>query len=297
MGRSNLDVLVKLYGLILPALSEQLDIVRNAGGFLDLPPWVAVFLSQTHVYPWAQFYERKEKLMTLALYSLLGKELFIEVAEEMKPLSQEDRLRALLEVKKALVEQVENECVALSEEDSAFPSLEEIRLEVESLSPEERRASVDDAHIFHFMVITQLCSYFSLMSFGEPISNLIRKGKAGDDDALCKAVQVDKTLVYAVPEFRQRILKAQLGSEPGFLNSLANAIKGPCLTKKISYPNLMLFFYLLDDEGLLDAELNTLFDACQELGLYGPEYNVFDISSLGRMRSRYKKLAGRQIRF
>src|SRR5690606_3116099 len=119
-----------------------------------------------------------------------------------------------------------------------------------------------------------------LMSFGRTMTTLVRLAAQGNDAAFCQAVQIDKTVLSGIPYFRQRLIRAQIGREPVFLAKLGRAIAGPINRKKFDYPELMLVFAMLDDEGLLDMPTNRLMDICEDLGVYGPEFGVEDADSL-----------------
>ncbi|MCP5345364.1 MAG: hypothetical protein R3F41_04900 [Gammaproteobacteria bacterium] len=135
----------------------------------------------------------------------------------------------------------------------------------------------------------------SLVTFGRHICDLVADAENGDDEAFCKAVQIDKTILFGIPYFHKRLIRAQLGSEPEFLHKLALALESPSLGRRISYPQLMFVFAILDDEGLLDMPLDELLTFCEELGVYGREYGVEDTESLRKRRKYYRDRTGRRI--
>jgi len=143
--------------------------------------------------------------------------------------------------------------------------------------------------------VVKYCDFLSLMSFGESIFHLVKRAQNGDDTAFFQAVRVDKTTLYAIPYFRQRQAKAQLGSDSSLLKGLSTAIKSPSLGSKIKHPILLLFFAMLDDSHLLDMPLNDLLDLCETVGVYGAEYGIEDRDSLRKRRSYYRRRCGRQI--
>ncbi|MGV3590887.1 MAG: hypothetical protein ACO1PZ_04305 [Gammaproteobacteria bacterium] len=142
-----------------------------------------------------------------------------------------------------------------------------------------------------------VCNYLALMSFGRTMCDLVTSAKNGNDDDFCHAVQIDRTVLFGIPYFRQRLIRAQVGYEAEFLHKLGEAVKGSILRKKLSYPELMLVFAMLDDEGLLDMPLNELMDVCEELGVYGREHGTEDIDSLRKRRQYYRKMTGTQKSF
>lgn len=147
---------------------------------------------------------------------------------------------------------------------------------------------------FWRVLLPKLCDFLSLMSFGESIFVLVARASNGDDSALFKCVQVDKTTLVTLPRFRERLATAYLTSDKAFLSRLSAAIKAPAIGDRIKYPYLLLLFAMLDDSHLLDMSLDDLMDVCEEVGVYGAEHGVEDRDSLRKRRAYYWKLSGRK---
>jgi len=132
------------------------------------------------------------------------------------------------------------------------------------------------------------------MTLGESIFDLALQAQNGNDKALFKVVQIDKTALHDMPCIRERITKAQLSSEGEFMRLLSNAIKAPSLRQKVRYPLLMLLFAILDEADLLNMPLDDLMDVCEEAEVYGESFGVFDKDSLRKRRSYYLRNKGPQ---
>lgn len=229
-------------------------------------------------------------MRTLCLASLIGKDGVIELAEELRGSCLEDQNQIREMLKKEILS---------GEFDSLFnvdqSTLDRAREEFERLSSNEQTEAIQHASIVYYSVVTQLHHYLALMSFGTSQCDLVRLAKAGDDNALFQAVQVDKTVLFGIPYFRQRLANAQVAGELGFMDKLAKAVQGKPLRSKIRYKTLMMVFAVLDDEGFLDISLDQLMDICEDIGVYGREYGIEDVDSLRKRVQYYRQMTGRQI--
>ena len=161
--------------------------------------------------------------------------------------------------------------------------------DLESTDEKTKQQSLKLIVILILGTLSSLFNYLALMLHGYSMCQLVAKAKDGDDDAFCKAVQIDRT-VLDLPFFKQRMLKAQLGNEPEFLKFLAYRIKTPILSGKIRYRTLWLTFAILDDEGLLDKLTHDqIFDICEQVGVYGKKYGIEDVGHLTKRLREYRR--------
>ncbi len=122
--------------------------------------------------------------------------------------------------------------------------------------------------------------------------SLVEKAKSGSDDAFCKAVQIDRTVLFGIPYFSNRLLRLQLSDDELLKRKLSNAIKGKILSPKRSYPLLWVFFSSLDDAGCLDIPLKRLMTICENLDIYGNGPN-HDEESLRKLRQDFRRKSRR----
>ena len=161
--------------------------------------------------------------------------------------------------------------------------------DLESTDEKTKQQSLKLIVILILGTLSSLFNYLALMLHGYSMCQLVAKAKDGDDDAFCKAVQIDRT-VLDLPFFKQRMLKAQLGNEPEFLKFLAYRIKTPILSGKIRYRTLWLTFAILDDEGLLDKLTHDqIFDICEQVGVYGKKYGIEEVGHLSKRLREYRR--------
>ncbi len=141
---------------------------------------------------------------------------------------------------------------------------------------ESKQMPTERLHQWFVALAANLYNYLAVMVYGENLCQLVKDAKAGDDQALVQAVQVDRT-VLNLPYFQQRLARAQLAGDANFLDLLAYRLKNPLLRSKLKHPELRIAFAILQDEGLLENYTHEeLLDLCQEAGVYeGDDVDTF----------------------
>lgn len=110
----------------------------------------------------------------------------------------------------------------------------------------------------------------SIMLYHQTVSDLIEEVRAGDDEALFKAVRIDRSTV-ACRSIALRISRAELLQEKSFFLHLRSALKGPSKKHWEAYRDLRYSLFLLREMGcnkMSDAELEDLL--VHKLKLYSP---------------------------
>ena len=130
-------------------------------------------------------------------------------------------------------------------------------------------------------------NYLAFMVHKKTMCQLVAEAEQGDDESFVQAVQIDRT-VLQLEYFKKRILRAQLGNEWQFLDTLGEHIKRKVFSKKLKYPMLWLTFYILDQEGLLELPREELLNECNTLGVYDSD----DLNSFKNRLADYKKSKG-----
>lgn len=272
---------------VLPHLKEMLELIRASGGYLGLSSRFTTFLDGFESRSWAWFYEDKARAKAAFAQVFLGPELVKELAEKLESAKDEEVAKLRSELNSELLT-----ALAAGEDVFGFDAEEQVTEEERqarfaAMNDTERHESLKAATLFWMFLLSQLFSHLALMSFGRSMYTLVAKAKEGDDQAFLQAVQTDRTVLFTIPYFRQRMVRAQVGCEPEFLARLGRAISRPIFHRKVEYPELQLVFAMLDEEGLLGMPQAQLLDLCEELGVYGREYGVDDPGSLGKRRRAY----------
>ena len=175
------------------------------------------------------------------------------------------------------------ELITSIEPDQFFPHLS-------SLTPDKRAELESKAYYFFTAFVFSMFQYLAAISNGKNMCQLVQLAKDGDDIAYCKAAQVDRTVIFAIPYFRKRLSRAQLSGDTSFLKRLARSFSGKVMGSQIKYPKLWLVFSILHDHGHLETLSNDeLLDICEQLSVY----TSFDVNALGKRKNEFLKKQGR----
>lgn len=292
MGKASAETTLKLVKLLLPAFEEIINDVRKGHGYLNFDPRLVRFLSKGEASPWALYYQDVNQIKKLALFSFIGHENIPEFIEMMRSITTEEKIQFADKLKEEILLEFPDE---IDFPETLITNEKEAREWWLQASDEERKDAITRDTLLLYSLITQVCHYFGLMTFGKSLCDLVAAAFTGDDEAYCQAVQIDKTILYSIPYFRERLARAQLSYDFTFLQLLSTAIAGKPLAGYIKHKELMFVFAILDDEGLLGMPLDELFDLCEGMGVYGQKFGIYDIDSLRKRRSYYLKKTGRKL--
>lgn len=275
----NKTTIIETLITLVPELNEALEYLETNEGWINLDERFISLLLQWEL-SWQEYYEDEQRLR--ALNSLM----FFDV-EELQNIKEND------DYESALIEMVnfKNEVDDLELNDIDTP--EQLAESFENSSDEDKNKTLKQSVIFCLGMITSSFNYLALMLHGHTMCALVSLAKEGDDNAFCKAVHIDRT-VLSLPYFKQRMLKAQFGNDQNFLNILAYQLKNPLHKGKIKYKILWLTFLILDDEGLLDSlSHEEIFDICEQTGVYGKEHGIEDVGHISKRIRDFRKYQGK----
>ncbi len=177
-----------------------------------------------------------------------------------------------------------------SDDDLAFMDDEDA--EAWSLvSPHEDGKPISRQAVFLTAALVVVFNYFSCMVHRKSLFQLVAEAKAGDDAALLKAIQIDKTSLSDISYFRERVQSAALAGDAKFLTRIAQYRSKPTFQSGTALNSLYLAFSLLDAIGMLSAyaeDMERFADFCQTLGIYGPADDAVDVENFARALRRFK---------
>ncbi len=126
---------------------------------------------------------------------------------------------------------------------------------------------------------------FSVMLYQRSMSSLLAEVReSGNEDALFKAVRVDRA-VLAAPSVADRIARAELRRDEAFFRHLRSALKGPLKKHWEAYSDLRYALFTLRELGfdkLSDAQLERLM--VDQLKVYPPT-----ASARKNLRAQYQQ--------
>lgn len=292
MNANHLLTIVEFMKVLLPGIQDVISDVEGDEGYLNLPEKFSDLLTRDGLPPWSSYYEQPEKMRGFVARSIFSSEELAQLEAEIKSSTPEGIQALRLDIQKLVLDGTGG--THLEEILDSIPPEQAAAMWASMDSNEQTQAEIGLYFIFYSM-LTQIHYYFALITYGKNICDLIEEAKAGDDDSFYKVVRIDRTVLFGIPYFQKRLIRAQLGREPEFLRKLSNAIKAKPLGSKYSHKMLMFVFAILDDEGLLnELHQEQLMDICEELGVYGHDYGVDDPASLRKLLNKYKRNTRRQ---
>jgi len=275
---------------ILPQFDLILSSMEDSHGWLNLPLPLIDNLVRLKLKWWAAY--ENEKLFSL--YRLL---MFVDI-DTMKNIQTQEEAEIL---KASLVNEIYDyinseeyrelqELKPITKEEKKELS-DEISKWLEDLTEEERREFWRNVAYYWLGFFTTLFDILAVMIHGRSMRQLVSEAKAGDDNAMSLAIQIDRMVIY-LPYFQERLLRAQAGCEINLLDKIGYRIKNPIIKGKIRRRTLWLLFAILESEGHFNMPLKDLLAICAELGVYGDKYGIGDENSLGKRKREYLKNRG-----
>ena len=287
---------VLLLRLAYPYAKFFTRVTLNNSGYLNLHENAVAILSRRELPPWSSFYEHPGRIKAFLSMSLLGNKLYSSIKDDLKNIDEKTALR----YRKVLKRFAAREALKLGLQkfpDDIHPVPQPVYDRwFRRLSTADKNHHIADVYIGLYTLVLHMFNYIALMTYGASMCDLVARAKAGDEDALLQAVQIDKTTLFGVPYFRDRLVKASVTSDATFLYKLGQRIQSAPLAGKIRHKRLMVVFAMLDEEGFLDRPITELFDACEQIGVYGSRFDQYDDESLRKRLSDYIKRSGRQNR-
>jgi hypothetical protein len=134
----------------------------------------------------------------------------------------------------------------------------------------------------------------AICMYGVTLNKLVERVTNGDEDALFKAVAVDRAVLQAEP-IAQRVCRAQITDDSSFFDQLAKSItRTKPRRPKIELDDIRFITALLDDSGALsqlsEKELEALF--LDDLELY-PRDRKDPAEALKKLITKVKQIRGK----
>lgn len=271
----------------VPEYAGMLRDFQREGHWLRLPRQMLNIRDNLKVHNYVELYE-DERLIVGALYiGLLGKEGCKEFSSEVSQLSRQEQREFLNE----LAMEVDDFNFSVWFPPESEDAQKEAKRIFEKLSETERAELTKRAQFFWAHFFASFHNFISLMVHGEKLTSLVPKAMAGDQEAFCKAIQIDRSLVVHHPFFRQRRLNAHGNGESEFLTKIAYRESNPTLRGKIRYPGLYMVFALLESTCWLeDFTHGEILDLCDEAGLDQYQNRIEDVNYLTKRLLEYRRL-------
>lgn len=177
-----------------------------------------------------------------------------------------------------------------------FPRTEEahaaVRREFDALSEDEKIRGIQIVRYFLTFYFATMYNYIAMMVHGQKLTTLVPLALQGDQEAFCKAVQIDKSLLSGHPYFRETFARLPSGNkkEQDFYRKILTYQSRPHTNSRIEYPALYLLFAVLDGFGWLDTfTAFEILDMCDEAKLDRYQNHIEDENYLIKRRLDYRR--------
>ena len=233
-------------------------------------------------------YESEAAIGLIVFRAFMSQEQMVELNTQLTEQSPEERGETLRELMDGLTE---------FDEVFEFPKTpaEERRAvaQFNTLSKEDQAEAVRMTQHLWMGFLAGFFQNVSVMVHGEKLTSLVAQAKAGNDEAFCKAVQIDKRILTTIPYFKQRFERATLEGDQDFSDGLAYRLQCPPYKGKIRHKALWMAFALLDMAGLLDTlKHQEILDLCDDAGIGGYANRIEDVKNLSKRLAEFRRFRG-----
>ena len=265
--------------------------IESEDGRLRFPPLVSRAIINLKIESYPLLYENEPAIGLTAFRAFMSPEEIVALCKRLEDQSPAERGQELQEM-----------LDGFDEVDEVFTlpktPAEERRVEAafKALSPEEQAETIKAARHLWMGFLAAFFQNLSMMVHGEKLTSLVAQAKSGNDDAFCKAVQIDQRILTTIPYFKQRFERDTLEQDQNFRDALTYRLRCPPFKGKIRHKSLWLAFAFLDQLGLLDLLTHSeILDICDEAGVGGYASRIEDVKNLSKRLAEFRRFQGRGL--
>lgn len=269
-----LPLLKRLLVSVIPEYMDMFNLMTEHKGWLPFTDEFVESLQNLKI-EWWSFYEDEKKLRMLGL-------LMVIPQDELNSYTNKESITALAEEMAECLEDGEPIEAPTEEEKKEWIS------KFDNAPKDEQLEISKQIAFFFYGYMLNLSQYLALMIHGKSMVQLVAEAKAGNDESFRNAVHIDRMTLY-IPEFQNRMMRAQLTGDSVFLGKLANQIRNPISKSKRSTRILWLLFAMLEDNNYLDLPIKDIVEICDELDIWDKDFPRSE-NAIVKNRRAYKKL-------
>ena len=265
--------------------------IESEDGHFRFPPLVTRLIPNLKIESYPLLYENEAAIGFIVFHAFMTQDELVELNAELEAQSPEQRGETMREM-----------VDGLSQFDGVFeipktPSEEKRQLAAfNAMSKEDQAAAVKITRHLWMGFLAGFFQNLSVMVHGEKLTALVTQAKAGNDEAFCKALQIDKRILTTIPYFKQRFERATLEGEQNFSDALAYRLQCPPYRGKIRHKSLWMAFAFLDMVGLLNTlKHQEILDICDGAGIGGYENRIEDVKNLTKRLAEFRAFQRRGI--
>lgn len=279
-----------LHGMA-PEWMWMLAKIEGEDGRLHFPPLVSRAIINLKIESYPLLYENEAAIGLIVFRAFMSQEELVEFDSMLTEQSPEERGQTLREM-----------IDGLSDFDQVFelprtPAAERRAIaKFKALTKEEQAEGIRIAQHLWMGFLAGFFQCLSMIVHGEKLTSLVAQAKAGNDDAFCKAVQIDKRILTTIPYFKSRFEKGSLEGDQDFADALAYRLQCPPYKGKIRHKALYLTFAFLEQVGLLGTmKHREILDLCNEAGLDAHANRIDDVKNLSKRLAEYRAFQRRGL--
>lgn len=272
----------------IPEYEGMLTFIEENGGWVSPPPKIAEWLTNLNAHDYPVLYRGKDTLAKAMLLTFIPADEINALNAKIENLPDDERTSSAEELMTSIAEAAD----AILDSYPDTPEKQEAaQKQFNELSASEQAKEVKQTQLFLASFLASFYSTISMMVHGRKLTDLVAAAEAGDEDAFCLAVQIDKRILSALPYFKERHEKAILGGNTDFLDKLHYRLTSPLLRSKIRYKTLWLAFAVMDESSLLDGSLKhrEILDICNDAGVGGFKNRIEDVGYLSKRLREYRE--------
>jgi len=254
-------------------------------GHFRFPPVVTRAVENLKIWNYPLLYENEAAISLTVFRAFLSQDEIVELNSKLTEQSPEQRGQTLRDLVNDL-----------SKFDQAFefpktPAAERrAQAQFDAMSKGEQAESIKIAQHLWMAFLAGFFQNVSVMVHGEKLTSLVAQAKAGNGEAFCKAVQIDKRILTTIPYFKQRFERATLEGDQNFCDALAYRLQCPPYKGKIRHKALWMSFAFLDMVGLLDTlKHQEILDLCDDAGVGGYANRIEDVKHLSKRLADFRR--------
>lgn len=285
--RASKDTVLAVVSQAAPTFLEILGDCKDAATWRKLSARFDEIRVRLNIDNYVVIYEDERRIGSALINALMSPEEQQEFAKEFTAASKEDQLEMLHDLGRPDGE-AEQLAEAIFPED---PEVQKANIEAfNQLEEDDKRDAVKRAQFLMSFLIAWLHEALAVMVHGEKMTSLVPKAIAGDDDALLKAIHIDKALLTLHSKFADRHRQAILDGDRTLLDKISYHLAVPVTRGRVQLAGLFAVFAMLESLGWLsDLRHREILDICDEAKLDRWQNRIEDENAVTKALIKYRR--------
>ncbi|WP_227815640.1 hypothetical protein [Nitrogeniibacter aestuarii] len=275
--------------LVVEQSPQYIEIFRELQGKgkgFRLPVDMIEIRDRLNIGNYVDLYDKELNFGVALFFAFVGENGFKEWSSEVNQFSGDDLGDWLVDFL-ANFDEFDSSAFFPPESEEEKSRLED---DFQNLSIEDQAIATKRAQWFWISMFGSFHNMLAVMVHGEKMTSLVPRALGGDQDAFCKAIQIDRSLLSAHAGFRAIRQRAHDSGDTAFVRKIAAAEMRPLLSTRLRYPGLYVLFAMLESMASLDEFKDSeLLDICDEAGLDRYQNRIEDVGYLTKRRLEFRR--------